>query len=771
MNWLLLPESSIKIIANSATARQAVATLVCAPGDVPEEFSISRADGFVLGRVLALENGVGLLGFWMAEEPARILIAGTRLVAVWCSSAASTIASLDPSDATSVLDRISALAVRWWDKQAFPEHWHPKSIRGWQSVFAAPQGTLKDVRFAYATSMIGSMNEAAGISKTNPGTAESTPVLRIGNLWHAYKQERALQIPDLPKFTLPSELIAPKEAVDISKAGEDETGNAEGDLRISGRGEGHHLFSHSYDQWVGSNGPLTNEQRRVIQRENDKPLRIHGPAGSGKTLVLILKTLKLLRDAQERGKLCHILFVVTSNAVATTVKAAFEAIDDRAFLASSKKDIQFLEVDTLHAWCIRELGHIDPSRDVLERDPRGSKIKQAEILSEAFEKTVTERLAKVKTILSPDFVALIEKHPKTLLEELQREISIRIKGRGYKTRDRDKYVKSPAKTFLGSDANIWDKNFIFHLFDKYEEKFKEEGLLDTDDVVISMASSLSTAVWDRKRSQLGFDYVMVDEAHLFNENERRVLPLLTRGESEYPRLVMTFDEAQSIGGSRGLDLDSVGIIGSERKNLHSIYRCSPDIFALARDLVERSPLAFTEFLTDKNVSRMVDKELARCRRPTVVYTPDLASAAAKVATKLKAEGFWRVAVIIFDRQAYDPVLLLMRALSNEVFEIEQRGEKLGAVPKPGLYIMSPEACGGLEFDAAVLVGVDEGCVPPLRDDVVSPEAYQSVLEEAFMEVYTAVTRAKFTTVFICDENRKLSPVLEPARRSNLIVES
>jgi hypothetical protein len=43
---------------------------------------------------------------------------------------------------------------------------------------------------------------------------------------------------------------------------------------------------------------------------------------------------------------------------------------------------------------------------------------------------------------------------------------------------------------------------------------------------------------------------MVDETHLFNQNERRVLPYLTRGTAEYLPLVMTFDEAQSIGGRR-----------------------------------------------------------------------------------------------------------------------------------------------------------------------------------------------------------------------------
>jgi hypothetical protein len=215
--------------------------------------------------------------------------------------------------------------------------------------------------------------------------------------------------------------------------------------------------------------------------------------------VLILKALHLLRDAQDSDQERHILFVGTSNAVAETVQAAIQAVDDRGLLATTREDRQYLDVTTLHGWCIRELGLNSDARYVLERDPRESKARQHKIISDVFDSVVAKRLPGLRAFLSKDFLSLIEDHRDLTIRELQHEIAIRIKGRGLGRSDRLKYLESSLKTFVGARGSKHDRHLIFHIFEEYEAQFRAENLLDTDDVVLSMSARLSSALWDRQR--------------------------------------------------------------------------------------------------------------------------------------------------------------------------------------------------------------------------------------------------------------------------------
>jgi hypothetical protein len=238
---------------------------------------------------------------------------------------------------------------------------------------------------------------------------------------------------------------------------------------------------------------------------------------------------------------------------------------------------------------MRELGVEFGPNYVLHADPLVSKEKQDAILSDILDRTITGRLPKMTSLLSADLQAHFEGPRDQLIRDMRYEIAIRIKGRGLR-KEHDLYVNSPVRSFVGRGENRHDRFLLFDVFSQYERTFQEQELLDTDDVVLSMQSRLAVPLWDRQRRTDGYDYVMVDETHLFNENERRVLPYLTRGRDEYVPIVMTFDEVQSIGGRRSGDLEHVGIKHSERRNLTYVHRSSPDIFLLARDLVERTAL-------------------------------------------------------------------------------------------------------------------------------------------------------------------------------------
>ncbi|MCI0557573.1 MAG: UvrD-helicase domain-containing protein [Nitrososphaera sp.] len=755
---MIFPSASVIELLRDPFCREAIASKLTAETD--SEFHIGPPDGVgLVARITKFHNQAYIVGIWRIDNREPISLKGTPLLSIWTNPEESSVGALD-EDRAEVLERLCQLAVRLWDNLTLPKHWEPKKIDTYPSIFARDR-RLMDIRVAY-------------LVRTESGRK----VIDIGMLYGRRNKSpvcvpsvEAKQLARLPELIeLSDEKRLP--LVRVEHHSEPRPDDRDLVLQVPS-GDSCNLFSMSYLDWISDSGPLTRNQRHVIRHKIHRPLRIHGPAGCGKTLVLILKTLALLNQARDEGTECQILFVAHSTAMRNTIRAAFEAIDDYGFLATNRDDPQFLDIETLHGWCIRELGlEHDLLNYVLEADPIISKERQRQVLEEVVQDVLGKKYSTSKQLLSTDFMARLDGNREHLLQDVGWEIAIRIKGRGFRRSDQKLFVDSSMKSFVGRGENKHDRHFIFHIYQMYETQFEEKGLLDTDDVVLSMAARLSVPLWDRQRRVLGYDYVMVDEVHLFNENERRVLPQLTRGNTEWLPLVMTFDEAQSIGGRRSFDLAKVGIEHSEKKTLTLVHRSSPEILAFAHNLLERSPLVLSQFDVIEPVATMSTKERKRCQKPSISYAVNDSGILESVATHcndLRSHKYYRVGVIAFDA----PLLNLLRSELPQsvgpIQNVKERGELTAALPKSGTYLMSPETCGGLEFDAVVLVGVEEGRLPPSMGEL-SAQGYLSIEEEAYKEVYTAVTRARYRLLFICDSRRGLSSLILPSVTAGLIEE-
>lgn len=756
MNFTLLPEATVTELLGDPVARSSVAVQL--PNDLPPAFKLNLAKTKqYLGRVIPIGEAAQLVLIWPSKDPQPLSLQGMPLVSIWSEADQPTIWSIGDEDRPQACERIYQLAKRIWSNQPLPEYWEAKKIAGLPSVYVSGR-QLTNIRVAY-------------LAKNVSGRQ----VLNIGSLYYARSQEKSARVPALDESLLallPSsvEPPLPGTATDIGEdlAEEPEAPDSGDVVMTSHEGLGHHLFSLKYSEWVSANGPLTKEQRRVVAHKVKRPLRIHGPAGSGKTLVLLLKSLNLLLKAQDENAKCHVLVVAHSKEMRNTLRTAIEAIDDQSFMATSRSDLQFLDVETLHGWCIRELGLDYGPRYVLEADPTTSRQQQRAILEEILDESRRHSLNK---LISKDFQARLDGDRNQLLRDLGWEIAIRIKGRGFGKGDLRKYADSEMSSFIGKDETLPDRHFIFHVYQLYEDKFQSLGLLDTDDVVLSMAHRLITPLWNRQRKDYGYDYVMVDETHLFNENERRVLPYLTRGITEYLPLVMTFDEAQSIGGRRSVGLTESGIGNSERQNLTYVHRSSPDIFRLASYFVDASPLIFSQFATQPAVL-MSRSELRRCRKPEIVYGATderLLDEIVAACQHLRDHNNQRIGIIVFDSELLKSLSEKIPQRIGAVHYVKERGELRAAVPMPGAYIMSPEACGGLEFDSVILAGVDEGRTPPPMGNL-GRQGYLAMEEEAFTELYTAITRAKYRLILACDSRRGLSSLVKPALAAGLLQE-
>lgn len=748
--WILIPESALYRLDHTQIGNRVLATIrdSLASQDFPS--TVSTKTSVASFQLLPGAQGllVGAWGAFAGATIAPIRPRGENILSLWAGEG-TTLWSFAAEENQLVFHRLVDLAQRVWTSQPFPQSWQFKKVGELPSIFAADR-KLADMRVAYQSRNIGGVR-----------------ILEVGTIYKAYHGTGTISPTDGAVLeAIPAELATPES---VLTAHLDATQGADdGDLIIRPPdGESRHLFAMPYPAWMDPDGPLTRQQRRVVTLELARPLRIHGPAGSGKTLVLILKTLRLLREAKERP--CRILFVANSTSMRTTIRAAIEAIDDRSFLATTRTDLQFLDVETLHGWCIRELGGEIGLRYVVNEDPTLSREAQNGILTEITNSVFADKYEKLKEFLSEDFKLRWERKPDDFIRQLGWEIAIRIKGSGLRRGEKDlaTYVKSPVPSFIGRRENGFDRRLLFHVFSAYEEHFSRRSLLDTDDIVLSMSARLKASLWDRQRRAAGYDFVMVDEAHLFNENERRVLPYLTRGVTEFVPLVLTFDEAQSIGGSRGTGLEELGF---ENRKLKYVHRSSPDIVALARYVRERGSLLFVEFGAEESEASMSEKETKRCRRPAVLSASgkeSVARTAVQACEALRSTNYPRIAVICFDNNHLAIISRQFASIGRPVHEVRARGDVLAALPRAGYYLMTPELCGGLEFDAVVLLGVDDGRVPPEVAEL-SPEGQLAIEEESHKELYTAITRARYRVVFVCDSEVGPSQILRPALAKGLI---
>lgn len=749
MKFIFIPAVSIYPLLNSKELRSSAASLLSSVDQIPPK-PILLADNSCLSMVRCGEDSL-VLGAWLKEDLADIELANLPLLGIWNDSGESTISTLPEEEIPYALERACSLASRLWTNTPFPESWTPKKIADHQSIFLSSR--LQDVRVSYAAQNLDEILHVA-----------------IGTIFFAYRQEKKIRVPSVASSdikALPSKIARATGPTDSIKSSPYQSEDP--DVLINrGRGEDRHLFSMPRSDWMSSESPLTSQQRRII---NDKkcPLRIHGPAGSGKTLVLILKALNLLTTAAAE---CKVLIILHNNEVRTNVRAAIEAIDESGFLASTKDDKQFLDVETLHGWCMRELkidaGGLDYA---LHADTIASKKKQDELLGNVVDAAVQTRLTKMGGLLSNDLRSHFEGPRERLIANIRYEIAIRIKGRGMRN-ERQLYVDSPLKSFVGRAENRHDRYFIFKIAEEYEQELQKIGRLDTDDVVLSMQSRLAAPLWNRQRKIAGYDYVFVDETHLFNENERRVLPYLTRGSEAHVPIIMAFDEAQSIGGRRATELEKVGIHNSEQRRLSYVHRSSPQIYRLARDLIERSTLMFSEFANTESMARMSERDLKKCRPPAITLVesyPAISTTAVDLAIQLRTKNYPRIGIITFESKMIDQMAEQFSDRKKEGQVLRERGDSLAGKPFPGIFIMTAENCGGLEFDAVILAGVDNGAVPPSLHKI-SPEGHLSVREEACKELYTAITRARYHLAFVCDRNRGPSEFVRPWLDAGLLEE-
>lgn len=522
---------------------------------------------------------------------------------------------------------------------------------------------------------------------------------------------------------------------------------------------------------------LTDSQRAIVDYASlDTPLRIEGAAGTGKTISMIMRAYKLLKQKECEGKPFKIAFFAHSESTSVRNKELFSYYDDYArFLdPNSAQSIRF---ETLMSFCSRFARIADSM--LLEADALESKNYQLMLIHESVQKAISsKRLKTYFPIISQgvqDLFCEEKTHKQVLYNMLQHEFSVQIKGRTDCTIESYYDIKSiengiPCVTKA-------DKEFVFSIFLDYQKSLQDFGTFDVDDVTMEALSRLNAPIWRRERVNEGFDYIFADEVHLFNINEQSVFHFLTRNPTvkEIP-ICFALDYAQAIGdqGDVSADYISEKAFGTpESKNLQTVFRSSPQIAELCASIAASGTLMFgAAFSNPYNNPQycFTSSDEEKSERPKLhMYDNDdrlienLGQVVGKFVKTLQCR-LSDIAIISFDEKwlSQEGIATLEKQTGRQ-FVVLDRGDERDCAK---LTLASPFSINGLEFQGVILIGVDEGRVP--QTSGTSDISKHFIMYSAYNMLYLAISRARFMVTIMGSNMNGISSCLDHSLNAGYI---
>lgn len=523
----------------------------------------------------------------------------------------------------------------------------------------------------------------------------------------------------------------------------------------------------TYDEQIKN---LTETQKAVVHFEAiDTPLRVDGAAGTGKTMSLILRAYKLLNEKKEMNEPFSIIFFAHSESTNQRNQELFSLYNGSNYFIDENSP-QRIIFTTLLSYCIDTATNI-PKDSLLEKDAGDAKTYQLMFVEKVLNAAKKENLIKTyKPILSEQMRNFFEDDDlslNTLCSILQHEFSVQIKGRTDGTFDSYKEIPS-IKNGLPCD-NENDKELIFRLFNKYQDELESLGYYDVDDAVIEALSRLNAPIWRRERAEKGFDYIFVDEMHLFNINEQSVFHYLTKNLSQKNiPICFALDYSQAVGDRGDNTRDYIEkAFGEklEKKNYSTVFRNSPQIAQFCASIAAAGTLMFQEsfanpYTNTQNV--FTDEEEKRSKTPTLyMYDNDeeiiksLKNHVDTMTRELQCKHS-EIATIVFDEKYLsDSTLEEISETTGIKFTHVKPGFKIDNSEIP---ILSPYDVNGLEFKAAILLGVDEGRLPQTAGVCDISDHY--IKYSSFNLLYLSSSRAKYQIIILGSKLNGKSSCLE-----------
>lgn len=523
---------------------------------------------------------------------------------------------------------------------------------------------------------------------------------------------------------------------------------------------------------------LSDRQLSFVNADWRLPARLHGPAGSGKTICLVLKALKAV---SEGGANLKVLFVVPSAAVRYTVEYFIKVTANSSEIFKNVVLSQ-VKVRTIQQVCMELLGSDISGTELLDEDSYEAKQTQLLYIMELVE-DVKKNITKHKKFLSSELYEIFRAEDSLALSELLiHEFGVAIKGRC--GNNKEEYVGNSVEHYCLPTSSDTDKHFIFKIFEDYQLKLDNLSQFDPDDIALSAIGKLESPLWKRRRGTEAYDFIVADELHLLNFNELSVIHFLTKNSASAP-ISFAVDATQAIGdiawkNDSVLDYLNISEFSKDEKtiDLTAVFRCSASVTKLASMITSSGTSLFTNFIDPLAQATEVQLDFEEFQPEYVLYDQSGGSIHQKALELAidtqKALSCMRhkVVVIYFDRILFEDAKIEFERNNKPISCLLERGD-IGAIElaknKNDYIIAMADYVGGLEFDAVILVGVDKGRLPR-EERSVSGASITFQNYTAHNRMYVAITRATKIVKVLGDVRRGVSPLFYNAVNQNAIVE-
>lgn len=294
---------------------------------------------------------------------------------------------------------------------------------------------------------------------------------------------------------------------------------------------------------------FSKEQKSAIHFKDGPALVLAGP-GSGKTTVIVNRIISLIKEHSVSP---------SSILVITFTKAAAKSMRQR-FLSLTGESYVSVTFGTFHAVFFSMLRHAYnySAGSIIKADIQYNYIRNAAM---GFELEYPDENEMVTGIIS----------------EISRVKSNRLCIDTYEA------VSCPAATFR-------------LIYKKYENMLISRRMIDYDDMIIMCYELLSKRADYRKAWQDKYRYILVDEFQDINKAQYDTIKLIA---GKQANLFVVGDDDQSIYAFRGSKPDIMLGLSTEYRDivqmyLNTNYRCSSEIVAGARSLIEYNKVRFAK---------------------------------------------------------------------------------------------------------------------------------------------------------------------------------